>query len=106
MIKRLYLLTVILAAAAALSVAQTKAPQQQAPKGKGISKKEAEAINAIMSAKTPDEKMTAAENLVSNFADTEYKAWAFQAAAEAAESKNPPDFAKAIFYGEKALEAD
>jgi len=90
-------------AAAGLMLGQAK---QQAPttKGSKISKKEADAINAVAAAKTPDEKIAAAENLISNFADTEFKSWALEAAAEASEQKN--DFAKAIFYAERALEAD
>jgi tetratricopeptide (TPR) repeat protein len=104
MIKKLMQVTVVVLAASALAVAQPKA-QQQAPKGASkISKKEAEAINAVAAAKTPDEKIAAAESLISNFADTEFKSWAMEAAAEAAEQKN--DFAKAIFYAERALEAD
>src|SRR5262249_6261480 len=103
MIQKFAQVLIILAAAVALAFAQ---PKQQAPttKGKGISKKEADAINAVANAKTPDDKIAAAENLISTFADTEYKPWAMQAAAEAAEQKN--DFAKAIFYAERALEAD
>jgi tetratricopeptide (TPR) repeat protein len=104
MLKRAIQILVPFAAFLALLVAQQKGPVQTAPKGKGISKKEAEAINKIASGKTPDERIAAAEELISNFADTEYKDWAMQAAAEAAEQKN--DFAKAIFYAERALEAN
>jgi tetratricopeptide (TPR) repeat protein len=105
MITKLIQVTLVLAASMALVLAQPKATQQApATKGKGMSKKEADAINAVASAKTPDEKIAAAENLISNFADTEFKSWALEAAAEAAEQKN--DYAKAIFYGERALEAD
>jgi tetratricopeptide (TPR) repeat protein len=103
MIQKLIRIGALAVAGAALMLGQAK---QQAPttKGSKITKKEAEAINAVASAKTPDEKITAAENLISNFADTDFKAWALEAAAEASEQKN--DFAKAIFYAERALEAD
>lgn len=102
MIKKLFQVTMVLVAAAGLASAQAK---QQAPAQKGkISKKEAEAINAIINAKTADEKIAAVENLITNFADTESKSWALETAAEAAETKN--DFAKALFYAERCLEAD
>lgn len=88
----------LLVAAASLAIAQ---PAKQQPK---ISKKEAEAFNAIQKAKTPDEKIAAAENFVTNFADSQFKAVALNDAAEAADQKR--DYAKAIFYGERAIEAD
>jgi len=103
MIKKLIQVIVVLVAASVLAVAQPKA-QQQAPKGKGITKKEQDALNAVMTAKTPDERIAAAENLVTNFADTEFKAWALEIAAEASEQKN--DTAKALFYADRSLEAD
>ena len=37
------------------------------------SQKEVEAINAISAAKTPDEQIKAIENVLTNFADTEFK---------------------------------
>jgi tetratricopeptide (TPR) repeat protein len=102
MIKKLLGVTMVLVASAALAMGQAK---QQAPAQKGkISKKEAEAINAVINAKTPDEKIAAVENLITNFADTESKPWALEVAAESAEAKN--DFAKALFYAERCLEAD
>jgi len=104
MIKKLFQVILAVAATLALALAQQKAPQQQAPKGKGISKKEAEAINKVINAKTPDERIAAVEELITNFADTESKNWALQTAAEAAEQKN--DYAKAIFYAKRVLEND
>jgi tetratricopeptide (TPR) repeat protein len=104
MIKKLFQVTMVLAASAALALAQGQA-KQQAPAQKGkISKKEADAINAVVNSKTPDERIAAVENLITTFADTDAKAWALEAAAEASEQKN--DFAKALFYADRALEAD
>src|SRR5262245_7296437 len=102
MIKKLTYVAAALTAAAVMMLAQPKAqPTKAGPK---MSKKEADAINKVANSKTPDERIAAVEELISNFADTEAKAWAMQAAAESSEQKN--DFAKAIFYAERALEAN
>lgn len=77
--------------------APAKAPQ---PK----SQKEAEAVMAIMNAQDPDARIAAAENLITKFADTEYKAVALQLAAFSAQQKNDHD--KMILYSERTLEAD
>jgi len=102
MLKKLMQVTMVLVAASALALAQGQT-KTQAPKGKGISKKEADAMNAVFKAKTPDETIAAADSFVTNFADSEYKPQVLEAAAEAAEHKN--DSPKAIFYAQKALEA-
>src|SRR5258708_7925928 len=68
------------------------------------SQKEVDAIMAVQQAKTADERIAAAENLVAKFADTEFKAWAYNVAAESAQSKR--DNAKTIFYYEQAIKAD
>jgi tetratricopeptide (TPR) repeat protein len=82
-----------LALAAALA-AQQAAQKQPQPK----SQKEAEAIMAIFNAPTPDARIEAAESLVKNFADTEFKA------AASAQEKN--DFEKMVIYAERTLEVD
>ncbi len=66
--------------------------------------KEGEAINAILQAQDPAERMAAADKLVTEFADTDYKALAMYIAAEAAEAKG--DHAQVMIYGQRALEAD
>lgn len=104
MIKKLIQIMVVLVAAAAFGSAQNQPKAQQAKGGAKMSKKEAEAINKIINAKTPDERIAAVEDLITNFADTQEKPWAYQQAAEASEQKK--DVAKAIFYAEKALEVD
>jgi tetratricopeptide (TPR) repeat protein len=99
--KKLIQLAAVALATMALGLAQPKPPA--APKAKGVSKQEAEAMNAVFKAKTPDEVISAAENFITKFADSEFKPQVLEAAAEAAERKN--DSAKAIFYADKALEA-
>lgn len=87
----------MLAVAAGLIVAQQKQPQ---PK----SQKELDALNAIFSEQNPDKRIAAVENLLTNFADTEFKAIALQIAAGSAQQKG--DFEKTIVYSERTLEAD
>lgn len=72
-------------------------PQPKSPK-------ERDAIMAIFNAQDPDARITAAENLLTNFADTEFKAIALQVAAASAQQKN--DFEKMVVYAERTLEAD
>lgn len=68
------------------------------------SPKEVEALQAIINAKTADERIAAVDNLITKFADTEFKSWALNLAADAAERKgNAP---QAITYAQSALEAD
>ena len=75
---------------------------QAQPKPK--SQKELEAIQAIFNAQDPDGRIAAAENLLTKFADTEFKAIALQVAAASAQQKN--DFEKMVLYSERTLEAD
>ncbi len=68
------------------------------------SKEEAAAIKKVVDAKTADEKVAAVDELVTKFADTVFKATALMEAAEAEDSKS--DYAKAVTYGELAIQAD
>ena len=68
------------------------------------SPKELEAVQAVFSATTPDQKIAAVDNLLSKFKDTEFKAAALDMAGEAYSQKG--DSANAIVYGNRALEAD
>lgn len=68
------------------------------------SQKEGEAIMAIFNAQDPDARIAAAEKLLTDFADTEFKAIALQVAAASAQQKN--DFEKMVIYAERTLEAD
>src|SRR4051812_4016305 len=84
---------VIFAASAALMPAQTPKSQD-----------EVKALQAVISATAPDDRIKAVEALLQKFHDTEFKAWAFGAAGDAAQAKR--DNPKAIFYYEQALKAD
>ena len=68
------------------------------------SNKELEAVQALLKAQTPDEKIAAADSLVSKFKDTEFKGVALELAGEAYQQKK--DSANAIIYGNRAIEAD
>jgi tetratricopeptide (TPR) repeat protein len=68
------------------------------------SQKEVEAINAMIQAQTPDDRIAKADFLMTKFADTEFKAIAMQMTAEAYEQKN--DFEKMQVWCEKTLEVD
>ena len=92
--KQVVHVAVMFAAVAALGLAQRKVK----------SDKEQQAIVAVQKAKTPDEVIAAVENLVTKFADTEFKSAALLDAAEASDQKG--DFIKAISYGDLAIEAD
>lgn len=70
-------------------------------------KAEALAVQAMQQAQQagdPDGVIKACEDLITKFADTEFKGYALGAEAEAYEAKN--DHTKAIVYGEQALAAD
>jgi tetratricopeptide (TPR) repeat protein len=99
---RSYFLKMLAVAAvvSALALAQTANPKQPKPK----SKPELEAIQAIFSAQDYDSRIAAANNLITKFADTEFKATALYVAAESYSAKNDTD--NAIVYAERCVEAD
>ncbi|MGP0073426.1 MAG: tetratricopeptide repeat protein [Bryobacteraceae bacterium] len=68
------------------------------------SPKEQQAILAVQMAKDPDERVKAIENVLTNFADTEFKVVLLQMAVQSEEQKN--DYAQIVFYGERLLKAD
>jgi len=76
------------------------AQKQMAPK----SQKELEALQAVQSAKTPDDRIKAIENVLTNFADTDFKNLLLQTAMQDASQKG--DYAQIVFYGERLLESD
>jgi tetratricopeptide (TPR) repeat protein len=84
--------------AASLAFAQSKPPMK--PKTKG----EETAVRAMLSAQDPDARIKAADELITKFADTSYKAYALYLEADAYSQKNDPE--KAIVFGEQALDAD
>jgi tetratricopeptide (TPR) repeat protein len=68
------------------------------------SKAEVEAVNAMISAQAPDDKIKAVDALLAKYKDTEFKAAALEQAGEAYEQKG--DAVNAIIYGNRSLEAD
>lgn len=81
-----------------LSVLWAQKPPQ--PK----SQKEVEALQGFQAAKTPDDQIKAIENVLTNFADTEYKIILLQTALNISTQKG--DYPQLVFYGERLLEAD
>lgn len=86
--------------ASALVCAQSANPKQLKVK----SQKEGEAIQAMFSVQDPDGRIAAAMNLITKFADTDFKSTAFYIAAFSAMQKN--DLDNVMIYCEKAIEAD
>jgi tetratricopeptide (TPR) repeat protein len=96
--RRIAIALVALTCGAGLMMAQAK--QQPKPK----SQKEVDAIMAVQNAATPQERLTAIDNLLTKFADTEFKPMVLQMAAGTAQQIGDMD--KAIIYAERSLEAD
>jgi len=68
------------------------------------SPKEQQAILAVQVASTPDARVQAIENVLTNFADTEFKVPLLQMAMQSELQKD--DYEKIVFYGERLLMAD
>ena len=77
----------------------TVAPQPQVK-----SQEELTAVQAIMNALDPDSRIKACDDLVVNFADSEFRAFALQMAAFSAQQKN--DYDLLMLYGDRTLESD
>jgi tetratricopeptide (TPR) repeat protein len=86
--------------AASLAFAQTANPKPPQPK----SQKELDAVQAIFQAPDPDARIAAAKELVTKFADTDFKATAFYIGAFSYQQKG--DLENAIVWAEQAVEAD
>ena len=91
--------------------AQEQAAQPAAPPGSPIAKqpqpksqKELQAIQAIFAAQTPDDRIKAANDLVNNFSDSEFKPLALYFAAISYQQKN--DYDHMVIYLERTLQAD
>ncbi len=76
------------------------AQAQPKPKSQG----ELTALQAMFGAKDPDARIAASENVISKFADTDFKAIALFFIAASYEQKN--DFEKMVVYAERTIEAD
>jgi tetratricopeptide (TPR) repeat protein len=68
------------------------------------SQKEQQAILAVQTAATADDKIKAIENVLTNFADTEFKTPLLIMAVQLEEQKG--DYAQLLFYGERLLKED
>ncbi len=94
--------------AAATGFAQAPANTPAAPKkvvktGPGPkTPAEQQAVQALLQAQMPDDVIKAADELVTKFPSTDFKAFALEREGEAWQQKN--DNAKAIVYGEQALD--
>jgi len=97
MLKNLFLRLVTGSLAAALLMAQGKQPQ---PK----SQKEVDALNAMFQAADNDARIKAANDLLTKFADTDFKPLALYMITNAYNEKNDPT--NTIVYGERAVDAD
>ena len=76
----------------------------KADKPRVKSPKELAALRAFQDAQTPGQQIQAIENVLTNFADTEFKVMLLQTAMQIAQRKN--DLAQVLFYGERLLDAD
>jgi tetratricopeptide (TPR) repeat protein len=106
--RRLAILTVCaLAATAAFAQAPAgpSAPKKVVKTGPGPkTQAEQQAVQALLQAQMPDDVIKACDELVTKFPSSDFKAFALEREGEAYQQKN--DNAKAIVYGEQALEAD
>jgi tetratricopeptide (TPR) repeat protein len=82
--------------------APSEQPAEKQPRPK--SQKEAQAVMAIFNAQDPASRIKAVDDLLENFADTEFKAVALQVATASAQQMN--DFEKMMIYGERTLKED
>ncbi|MCU1233590.1 MAG: hypothetical protein JWP63_1557 [Candidatus Solibacter sp.] len=81
--------------------APAAAPKGPAPKSKG----EMDALQALQAAQgNPDATIAACENLITNFADTDFKAIALFMEADAYEKKKDPEHM--VIFAERSLEAN
>ena len=91
---------IIVRGAVALAVALPGLLAQPKPK----SKDELEALNAMYGAQTADARIAACENVLTKFADTEFKAVALYFEAVSYDQKH--DYEHTVVFGERTLEAD
>lgn len=68
------------------------------------SNKEVQAINAINAATTLDDRIKAIENVLTNFADTEFKPLLLLMAMQLEEQKG--DYSQTLFYAQRVLDGD
>ncbi len=95
--RRYAILTAVLLAATAQAFAQGKQPKVK-------SKSEATAVQAVIQAPDPAARIKAADDLITKFADTEFKSYALYLEADAYLQMGNNE--KVIVYGEQSLDAD
>ena len=76
------------------------APKARAPKTPA----EAQALNAVFQAASPDARIAAAEDFVVKFPESDFKAVAFYAEAQSYQEKN--DYDHLVVFGDQALESN
>jgi tetratricopeptide (TPR) repeat protein len=79
-------------------------PGQEAKQPRPKSQKELEAIQAVFGAQDPDGRIKAGNELLTKFADTEFKAIVLQVIAMSYQQKN--DSENMIVFAERTIEAD
>lgn len=103
--KRVLLATMALTSLAAFGQQQLAQPPKAATgELKAKSKEEAAAIKKINEAKTDDDKIAAVDAFITGFPNSDFKSYELMVAAETADHK--VDYAKAVSYGEMAIQAD
>lgn len=90
----------ILFSVAALTLGAGLLSAQPKPK----SPKEVEVLQKMFGAPDPDAKVAAAEDLLNNYADSDFKPYALLTEAEVYEAKG--DYPKTVVYAERTLDAD
>ncbi len=98
--KKSMVVAVLIALVGGVFASAQEAAKQPQPKSKG----ELEAIQAMFNAQDPDARIAAAENLITKYADTEFKSVALLIAAMSCQQKN--DVERMMVYAERTLEAD
>jgi len=81
---------------------EAQTAQPQGPRAK--SQKELDALKKVQAATDPEQRIAAIENVLENFADTEYKQVLLDMAVQSAEQAN--DYAKVMVYGARATQAN
>jgi tetratricopeptide (TPR) repeat protein len=84
------------------ALAQQAAQPAAGPKPK--SQKEVDALQKVQQATDPQARIQAIDNVLTNFADTEYKMILLEMAVQSAQQAN--DYAKVVVYAERTLQAD
>jgi len=82
------------------AIAAPQAPRQRGPK----SQAEAQALQALFAAATPDAQIAAAEDFVVKFPQSDFKAVAYLGEAQSYQQKG--DYDHTVVAGEQALESD